>query len=110
MYGRWLSLAVLTFARIAVGFQFQSVSAVSHLLIEKFHIGYAVFGTLIGFYLLPGIAVALPGVAMLALASMFPLLFEAARFHFAEAAAGLGGWCAHFGHANEEAALKILRA
>jgi predicted MFS family arabinose efflux permease len=61
VYERWLILAVLTFARIAVGFQFQSVSAVSHLLIEKFHIGYTVLGTLVGLYLLPGIAMALPG-------------------------------------------------
>jgi MFS family permease len=61
MYERWLILAVLTFARIAVGFQFQSVSAVSHLLIERFHVGYTVLGTLIGLYLLPGIALALPG-------------------------------------------------
>jgi predicted MFS family arabinose efflux permease len=60
-YERWLLLSVLTFARIAVGFQFQSVSAVSHLLVETFHIDYTALGTLIGLYLLPGIAVALPG-------------------------------------------------
>src|SRR5262245_44767192 len=61
MYERWLILAVLTFVRIAVGFQFQSVSAVSHLLVERFHLGYAALGPLIGLYPLPGIAVALPG-------------------------------------------------
>jgi predicted MFS family arabinose efflux permease len=61
MHERWLILAVLTFARIAVGFQFQSVSAVSSLLVERFDVGFTVLGTLIGLYLLPGIAVALPG-------------------------------------------------
>src|SRR5690349_899493 len=61
VYERWLILAILTFARLAVGFQFQSLSAVSHLLVERFHVGYTMFGTLIGLYLLPGIAVALPG-------------------------------------------------
>src|SRR5689334_10482318 len=60
MYERWLILAILTFARTAMGFQFQSVSATSHLLIEKFHLGYAAFGTLIGLYVLPGIVVAWP--------------------------------------------------
>jgi MFS family permease len=60
MYERWLILAVLTFARMAMGFQFQSVAAVSQLLVDEFHVGYAALGTLIGLYLLPGIAVALP--------------------------------------------------
>jgi predicted MFS family arabinose efflux permease len=64
MHERWLVLAVLTFARIAVGFQFESVSATSHLLVDRFHLGYAALGTLIGLYLLPGIAVALPGGVM----------------------------------------------
>jgi MFS family permease len=61
MHERWLILTVLTFARTAMGFQFQSVAAVSPLLAEQFHIGYAALGTLIGLYLIPGVAVALPG-------------------------------------------------
>src|SRR5580704_12330393 len=55
MYERWLILAVLTFARIAMGFQFQSVSAAAHLLVETFHTGYTALGMLIGLYVLPGI-------------------------------------------------------
>jgi MFS family permease len=61
MQERWLILAVLTLARIAIGFQFQSVVAVAPLLIDKFQLSYTALGTLIGLYLLPGILVALPG-------------------------------------------------
>ena len=58
---RWLVLAILTFARAAIGFQFQSVSALSPFLLDQFELSYAALGTLIGIYLFPGIAVALPG-------------------------------------------------
>src|SRR5690349_24314541 len=61
MNERWLILAVLTLARVAIGFQFQSVVAVAPLLIEKFQLSYTALGSLIGLYLLPGILVALPG-------------------------------------------------
>jgi MFS family permease len=61
MRERWLILAALTFARTAMGFQFQSVAAVSAPLIDAFQLSYAVLGTLIGLYLVPGFAVALPG-------------------------------------------------
>jgi predicted MFS family arabinose efflux permease len=57
---RWLILAVLTFARASIGFQFQSVAALSPFLLDQFDLSYAAFGTLIGIYLFPGIAVALP--------------------------------------------------
>src|SRR5262245_56294632 len=61
MYERWLILAVLTFARTVMGFQFQSVAAISPYLIDQFQISYAALGTLIGLYLFPGTAVAVPG-------------------------------------------------
>src|SRR5262245_23529244 len=61
MYERWLILAVLTFARTVIGFQFQSVASVSPYLIDHFEMSYAALGTLIGLYLLPGTAVAIPG-------------------------------------------------
>src|SRR5262245_60771311 len=61
MHERWLILAALTFARTAMGFQFQSVAAVSSSFIDEFHLSYAALGTLIGLYLVPGIVVALPG-------------------------------------------------
>jgi MFS family permease len=61
MHERRITLAVLTFARAAMGFQFQSVAAVSPHLLEHFQMSYAALGTLVGLYLLPGIAVALLG-------------------------------------------------
>ena len=61
MSKRWLVLAVLAFARIAMGFQFQAVASVSPFLVEEFGIDYASIGTLIGLYLLPGVVLALPG-------------------------------------------------
>src|SRR5215470_5939077 len=61
MHERWLVLAVLTFARTAMGFQFQSAAAVAPFLLDQLQMSYAALGTLIGLYLLPGVAVALPG-------------------------------------------------
>jgi MFS family permease len=58
---RWLILAVLFLARTAMGFQFQSVGALSSFLVAELGIDYAQLGLLIGFYLLPGIAIAYPG-------------------------------------------------
>ena len=61
MSERWLMLALLTFARTTMGFQVQSVAAVSAPLIDQFAFSFAALGTLIGLYLLPGAAAALPG-------------------------------------------------
>ncbi|MGE5129062.1 MAG: CynX/NimT family MFS transporter [Sphingomonadaceae bacterium] len=58
---RWRALAVLTFARLGLGFQFQSVAALSPFLSEKLGFDAAQIGLLIGIYLLPGALVALPG-------------------------------------------------
>lgn len=57
----WVILFALTLARTAMGFQFQSVAAVGPLLTAEAAISYAALGTLMGFYLLPGAFVALPG-------------------------------------------------
>ena len=58
---RWVMLAVLTTARLAMGFQFQSVGSASPFLVADLGIDYASVGFLIGLYLLPGVALALPG-------------------------------------------------
>ena len=58
---RWFILAVLFLARTAMGFQFQSIASVSPFLIDELAIDYAMLGTLIGLYMLPGILFALPG-------------------------------------------------
>ncbi|MEY8099751.1 CynX/NimT family MFS transporter [Falsihalocynthiibacter sp. S25ZX9] len=61
---RWLILAVLFFARTAMAFQFQSVGALSPLIIEEYGISLADIGLLIGLYLAPGVVVAIPGGAI----------------------------------------------
>jgi MFS family permease len=61
MTTRWGVLAVLTFARTAMGFQFQTVAALSVPLLAEFQLTYAGLGTLVGLYLFPGVVVAVPG-------------------------------------------------
>ena len=58
---RWLVLTVLFLARTAMGFQFQSVATLSPYLVSQLGIDYTQLGLLIGFYLIPGIAMAYPG-------------------------------------------------
>ena len=64
MTGRWGILAVLFTVRATMGFQFQSVAAVAPILTRDAGIGLADIGLLIGLYLAPGIAMALPGGAI----------------------------------------------
>ncbi len=59
--GRWSILAVLALARIAMGYQFQSVASLSPHLMSAFDADYTAIGALVGLYLLPGVIVALPG-------------------------------------------------
>lgn len=63
MTSRWGILAVLFAVRATMGFQFQSVAAVAPILRDA-GIGLADIGLLIGLYLAPGVAVALPGGAL----------------------------------------------
>jgi MFS family permease len=64
MTGRWGILAMLFTVRATMGFQFQSVAAVAPLLTRDAGIGLADIGLLIGLYLAPGVAIALPGGAL----------------------------------------------
>jgi cyanate permease len=64
MAPRWRALLLLAGARISMGFQFQSLAAVSPELMGDLGIGYAELGTLIGLYFVPGVAIALPGAAL----------------------------------------------
>jgi MFS family permease len=61
---RWSILAVLFTVRLTMGFQFQSVAAVAPLLGERFGVGLADIGILIGLYFTPGVALSLPGGAI----------------------------------------------
>src|ERR671937_2546861 len=61
MDSRWLALAIIFVTRTSMGFQFQSLGSVAPLLVADLHFTYAQLGTVIGLYLLPGVALALPG-------------------------------------------------
>ena len=61
---RWMMLLVLFFVRLAMGYQFQSVASVSSHLVGELGFSYAEIGTLIGFFLLPGIVIAIPSGVM----------------------------------------------
>jgi MFS family permease len=50
----------LTLARVAFGYQFQTVATLGPVLIRLFHLTYAEFGALIGAFMLLGAFVALP--------------------------------------------------
>lgn len=58
---RWTILGVLFLARTAMALQFQTVASTSSFLIDALAIDFATIGVLIGLYMLPGIAIALPG-------------------------------------------------
>lgn len=57
----WLILATLTFARMTMGFQFQSIATLGPSLTSDATITYTQLGALIGIYLLPGAFFAIPG-------------------------------------------------
>ncbi len=58
---RWAILAVLFTARTVMALQFQSLPALGPVLVQELGIDYAVFGTLVGLFMLPGVIAALPG-------------------------------------------------
>ena len=58
--GPWALLAVLTFARVAYGMQFQSVGAVGPAMVAELGLDYASLGTLVGAYSVLGLALSLP--------------------------------------------------
>lgn len=59
--GRWLVLWTLVVVRVAMGYQFQAAASAAPWLIADFGIHFATVGSLVGFYTLPGILIALPG-------------------------------------------------
>lgn len=61
MSSSWRCLGALTLARAAMGFQFQSLAAVAPLIGDGLALDKTQLGWLIGLYLLPGVAFALPG-------------------------------------------------
>ncbi|NJN06003.1 MAG: MFS transporter [Rhodobacteraceae bacterium] len=61
MVNRWSILLVLFLARTAMAFQFQSVAALSPLLIAGYSVALVDIGLLVGLYLGPGVIIALAG-------------------------------------------------
>lgn len=59
-HSRWLVLACVFIARTSMGYQFQSIGSVGPLLIAELAIDFAVLGSLIGVYKLPGMLLAIP--------------------------------------------------
>lgn len=57
---RWRILGILFFARVGLGFQFQTVASVGDDLIEVFGFNYADIGFLIGLFMAPGLFLAIP--------------------------------------------------
>ena len=57
---RWRILMTLTFARVSMGFQFQSLASVSPFLSADLGLDMAQIGMLVGLYLMPGVLIALP--------------------------------------------------
>jgi MFS family permease len=58
---RWVMLLVIFFTRTSLGFQFQSIAALTPFLIAGFDLSYAQVGLLMGLFMLPGVVLALPG-------------------------------------------------
>ncbi len=56
----WIILASLALARIAFGYQFQTIATLGTELVQRFGLSYAQLGGLIGAYMLLGMFVALP--------------------------------------------------
>ena len=61
MARRWILVAAVSLARVAFGFQFQTLASLGPELLARFGLGYASLGGLIGLYMAQGILVALPG-------------------------------------------------
>ena len=61
MTQRWNVLIILFVVRLSMAFQFQSVAALSPAIMKAYGVGLGDIGLLIGLYLAPGIAFALPG-------------------------------------------------
>jgi predicted MFS family arabinose efflux permease len=58
---RWAILAILVVVRMAMGFQFQSIASITPIIAADLGLDYTQIGTLVGFYMLPGVVIAIPG-------------------------------------------------
>ncbi len=61
---RWAILAILIVVRLAMGFQFQAVASMTPIISADLGLDFAEIGTLVGFYMLPGVFLAIPGAIL----------------------------------------------
>lgn len=88
---RWVMLIVLFLVRLAMGYQFQSVASVSSHLVNELGFSYAQIGTLIGFFVLPGIVISIPsGVLTRAVSDKTLLMFGALTMVVGALVMGIG--------------------
>src|SRR5437899_1339732 len=59
-HGRWAILALLVVARAGLGFQFQTMGSVADALSQQLSLNFTEIGTLIGLFMLSGIALSIP--------------------------------------------------
>lgn len=57
---RWAILVLLFVARAGLGFQFQTMGSVADPVAQSLHLSFAEIGTLIGLFMIPGLALSLP--------------------------------------------------
>ncbi|MFW5834756.1 MAG: CynX/NimT family MFS transporter [Pseudomonadota bacterium] len=60
MTNPWVMLAILFFARTSTGYSFQSIGSAGPVIAASLGIDFALVGTLIGLFMLPGMVLALP--------------------------------------------------
>lgn len=56
----WVILAAISLARLAFGYQYQTLASLAPLMLTRFQLDYAGLGTLIGAFVAPGVVLALP--------------------------------------------------
>ncbi|MFP6747851.1 MAG: MFS transporter [Alphaproteobacteria bacterium] len=61
---RWAILALLLVVRLVMGFQFQAVASMTPFIVSDLGLDFARIGTLVGFYMLPGFFIAIPGAML----------------------------------------------
>ncbi len=61
---RWAILALLIVVRLVMGFQFQAIASVTPFIVSDLGLDFAQIGSLVGFYMLPGFIIAIPGAML----------------------------------------------
>ena len=60
----WAILGLLLVVRLVMGFQFQAIASMTPAIAVDVGLDFAQLGTLVGFYMLPGMFIAIPGAIL----------------------------------------------